>query len=146
MGVKLSRIGTTKTATLAVRPDGGLRLLEENEEPGPLEDTVRFTYAEGKLTANAEAAILGAAKDGQGYLQAMTDVLADLVTEWDVLDEEGEPLPVTKAVLREIGVEFVSTMWAAVFQGTVPSGEASSPSGNGSLRVAPGGNRPTGTS
>ena len=82
------------------------------------DDTVTVRYQPSVLTPNREAAIKAAASDNDNT--AMLEAISEMVLEWDVLGDEGKPLPRTVDVLRELPNAFLTAIFQSIGEDMAP--------------------------
>lgn len=68
--------------------------------------TVNITYAPGKLTPAVEAR-LNDANENNRPASGVADELANIITGWDILGDDGEPVPITAELLHEFPTRFL---------------------------------------
>lgn len=116
-------------------------------------ETVAVDYRPHALTAEVQARLQAAsdaaAEDATGALEALLDVLPMLVDGWDVT-EGGVTLPVDRATLRRVPLQFLGAIAAAVTQEIADPNRpattaAPTPSSSGASRPALSALPPTGT-
>ena len=119
-----------KTLTLLVTDDG-FKAAEDGYEPKEGEDYIRLTYDLGGLTAASEESFLKASRGKDARNLAVTvDFFLLLVREWDLQDEHGKVIPLTKEALHTVPTAVITEALNAVLQEARLSGEASGPSGS----------------
>jgi hypothetical protein len=82
--------------------------------PG-LEDLgeLNLTYIPGALTPEVEDQILEVAEQpGQGAF--ITSFLEELIEDWDLLDENDMPIPITKEALKPVPIQFLGQVLTAI--------------------------------
>ena len=92
--------------------------------PAKLTTRVQFAAAamatvgrEGQTAADQAALIVEVLGD---YTEALTGLLAS----WDVLGEDGKPIPITVDVIQELPLNFVYAMFTAIQQANSPNAES----------------------
>jgi hypothetical protein len=76
-------------------------------------DTVNVTYATGKVTPHYGASLEG---------RQIAEALPEIVTAWDVLGDDGQPLPCSIDVTRQLPVKFTNAVMAAIQEDQRPNG------------------------
>lgn len=98
-------------------------------------EKITVTYDESRYTADYADALpqrLQDAKTGRG---AWGELLS-LVTDWDILDEQGEHLPVSAEVIGALPTGLLATIHSAVMDDLNPNSKRAGASGAGSSRKA----------
>lgn len=95
-------------------------------------EELKLVYDPNGYTPLLESQIKAQVGDGSSPWQAdaLVSFLAGLLHEWDLLDDDGEPLPITEGVLATIPVPVLGEMMLAIGEDMRP-GEAQRPSGAG---------------
>jgi hypothetical protein len=75
-------------------------------------ETVAVSYNPGAVTINALDALT--AGDTAQNVAAIVDGLAAFLVSWDVIDDAGAQLPVTRETLREMPMAFIAAVMTAV--------------------------------
>lgn|SRR5690606_25094579 len=88
------------------------------------EETLNITYRPSAMTPAVEAEMHQAISRRQGGA-ALVAPLSHLIVTWDVVDEAGEPLPVTTEVLNMLPIDFLSRIITEIGRDMNPNaGEA----------------------
>ena len=107
MPIRLSQVGKQqKTATVAY--DG---------------ETVDIVYRPGAFTPRVEARINEAQKDST-VSQELAQILSEVIISWDVLDDDGQPLPPTIDLLMDLPLAFLSAVSVGIGEDMRPEGQS----------------------
>lgn len=107
------------------------------------DDSLSLTYRPSAINAVQEARELEEREKGR-HLQAQATSLAEIITSWDILDDEGQPLPVSEEVIATFGLDVVSKVTRAILDDLLPNRTTAPDSRNGS-QAASSVAAPTGT-
>jgi hypothetical protein len=100
MGVKVGTLAKrVETARMTV-PGG------EGEE----DEYVNLEFRPGALTLGALSRLYEAAKADTFDPEAMEEMLKPILVSWDLLDDDGSPLPITREGLHKLPMEFVGEL------------------------------------
>lgn len=88
-------------------------------------ETCTIEYRPNWMTPERQAEMT-AAQDAQQTTDGFLDLVTGLIVSWDVLDDAGEPLPVTADVARTLPFSFLTAVVVAAGEATRP-GEAVAP-------------------
>jgi len=91
MPITLGKLVAGKRRTVAVEFDG---------------EIINITYTTGKLTPAVEAR-LNDANENNRPASGVADELANIITGWDILGDDGEPVPITAELLHEFPTRFL---------------------------------------
>lgn len=106
MAVKLGDL-SAKTRTVTVSYEG---------------ETVAVDYLPGRVTMAVQARMDAAQSMSAGTAnQELTSVLTEILAGWDILDEDGERLPVTADLVRQLPVTFLAALTMAIFEDLRPN-------------------------
>lgn len=95
MPIKLGDL-TRQTKTVTVR-------FEDTE------DTLTVSYRPRNLTPAMQAAFERASREGR-YTEVLLDGIRGLVAEWDLIGEDGEPVPFTAEALADVPLLVLSAV------------------------------------
>lgn len=98
------------------------------------EDTLNLTYDPNKFTVELERRLKEAQTD-EGSIAASAELLAELIVQWDVLDEKDKPLPVNAQTIGALGLGVMGIITRAIGDNQNPNARDAS-SANGSRRTA----------
>jgi hypothetical protein len=100
------------------------------------EDTLTITYRPRAWTPSIHAALLEAIDRGRTP-EALVINLSTLVVEWDLLDDDGKPIPTTPESLRGVSLQVlniaVETINADMLPDPTPAATSNGSSPTGSL-------------
>lgn len=100
----------------------------------PIGDGVlNIVYNLAGLTPQVEAQFRRMAQEQQNG-EALVSFLAPLLLEWDLLDEAGQPLPVTADVLQTLPLMFLARLVEAIGADIAPNPTSVATSDGGSRR------------
>lgn len=68
--------------------------------------------------------LISAAESVLEALGDYTEVLSKMVADWDVLGEDGKPIPVTPSVIRDLPLDFVYEMFGAIMRANSPNAKS----------------------
>lgn len=108
------------------------------------DDTLNLTYKPSAVNAVQEARELEEREKGQ-VLLAQARSLAEIITSWDVQDDDGKPLPVSADVMAPLGLDFTAKVTRAILDDLLPNRQTATVSRNGSSARASSEPVPTGT-
>lgn len=107
-------------------------------------DTLTLTYKPSSINAVQEARELEERAGGK-HLHAQARSLAEIISSWDVLDEEGNPAPASVEVLSTFGLDVVSKITRAILDDLLPNRTSGAASSNGSSQAASSADAPSST-
>ena len=96
------------------------------------DESLTVTYRPSGFTPETEARLRQYADDQRGGA-ALVALLADCLVEWDLLDENGKPLPINAKTLSSLPTLFLSQVVQAVTEDMRPNVMSAGVSGAGSL-------------
>jgi len=99
------------------------------------EDSLSLTYRPSAFNAVQEERELEQRAKGQ-HLKSQASSLAEIITAWDLVDDDGKPLPVSEAVIATLGLDVVSRLTRAVLDDLLPNRPTPIASPNGSAAAA----------
>lgn len=108
------------------------------------DDVLTVVYRPSAINAIQEARELEDREKGQ-VLRSQARSLAEVIASWDVVDEEGQPLPVSEDVLAALGIDVASKINRAILDDLLPNRQTPTSSPNGSTPAASSGGAQTGT-
>lgn len=82
-------------------------------------ETLNVTYAPSSLTPELEDQYM-AEFETQRTGGALAKYLANVVTQWDLVDDEGEPVAPTEEILRTLPVKFLGKVFEAIAEDINP--------------------------
>ena len=97
---------TKQTRTVTVRFEG-------------TDDTLTVAYRPHCLTPARQAAFSQATREGR-HTDVMIEGIQVLVTEWDLLGEDGQPVPLTAEALAEVPMLVLGAVGAAIGEDVTP--------------------------
>lgn len=68
--------------------------------------------------------LISAAESVLEALGDYTEVLTKMVAEWDVLGEDGKPIPISAEVIRDLPLDFVYEMFGAIMKANNPNAKS----------------------
>lgn len=68
--------------------------------------------------------LISAAESVLEALGDYTEVLSTMVAEWDVLGEDGKPIPISAEVIRDLPLDFVYEMFGAIMKANNPNAKS----------------------
>lgn len=84
-------------------------------------ETIEVTFKPAVVNADWQERIQGLEKNDQtGYLK----LLAEVLVAWDVLDDEGQPLPPTAELMRQFPTDLLYEVAWTIFESLAPNGRA----------------------
>lgn len=98
---------------------------------GDGDDVVKITYRPGGITPQTEERLHKAIDEQRGGA-ALVALFADCLIEWDIVDDDGQPLPVTEETLRHLPTVFLAQMAQAITEDMRPNPRSAGSSGAGS--------------
>lgn len=93
-------------------------------------ETVNLKYRPGAVTAQMQMSAAGIATVGDNaemvveYVGGYIEAMALLVAEWDVLGEDGKPLPITVETMETLTLPFLFAMFGAIMGAYNPNGKS----------------------
>ncbi len=99
------------------------------------DDSLTLTYKPSAINAVQEARELEERASGK-HLLAQARSLKEILTGWDVLDDDGAPVPIAEDVLATFGLDVVSKMTRAILDDLLPNRTTATESRNGSLAAS----------
>jgi len=54
-------------------------------------------------------------------IAAQVEVMADAIVSWDLLGDDGEPMPITVETLSAIGLGIINTIYQAMVEAVLPN-------------------------
>lgn len=99
------------------------------------DDTLTLTYRPSAVNATQEARELEQRAKGE-HLKAQANSLAEIITEWDVLGEDGKPVAPTTEVIGWLGLEVTTRLMRAILADLLPNVTTGDSSPNGSAAAA----------
>lgn len=100
-----------------------------------VDDTLKITYKPSAINVEQEERELADRAEGR-HLLAMAKSLAELVESWDLLDDEGKPVPVSVEVLSPLGLTVLQKITRAILDDVLPNRTPPAVSRNGSTPTA----------
>lgn len=111
MPIKLSELAT-KSRKLSVGFD---------------DETIEVTYLPGRMTMDMQTRVQEAMAKPAGEANSdLAEILSVLVSGWDVLDDKGEPLPVTVDLVHQMPLRFVTALTRSLFDDINPNAKTAS--------------------
>ena len=105
MPIKLADL-TKRTKTVSVRFEGA-------------DDALSVTYRPRLLTPALQATFQEAAREGR-HSEMLVDSMVALVTDWDLLGDDGKPIPLTSEALLGVPIEVLALVTEALGRDLVP--------------------------
>jgi len=99
------------------------------------DDALTLTYRPSAVNATQEARELAERAKGE-HLKAQANSLAEIVTSWDVTDDDGKPLAPTAEVIGGLGLEVATRLMRAILADLLPNLATGPASPNGSAAAA----------
>lgn len=96
------------------------------------DEALTITYRPGGITPATEGRLREYSDDQRGGA-ALVALLADCLVEWDLLDDEGQPLPLDTKTLSQLPVIFLGHLAQAITEDMRPNLPSAGNSGAGSL-------------
>ena len=97
------------------------------------DETVNLSYKVGKYTGEAELRLSEAQTDKQP-VNGLVNLLDGMLVSWDVLEDDGKPMPVTVENLRRLPVNFLAEVANTITEDMRPNAVTASPSKGGSFQ------------
>jgi hypothetical protein len=97
-----------KVGTLAKRVEKARMVVPGDE--GQEDEYVNLEFRPGALTLGALSRLYEAAKADTFDPEAMEEMLKPILVSWDLLDDDGSPLPITREGLHKLPMEFVGEL------------------------------------
>jgi len=95
------------------------------------DDSLSLTYRPSSVNATQEARELAERAKGE-HLKAQATSLAEIITSWDVLGDDGKPLAPTAEVIGGLGLEVTTRLMRAILADLLPNLTTGGNSPNGS--------------
>lgn len=92
-------------------------------------ETLRVTYRPAAINAAQEARELEDKADGKHVLSVIRTI-TETVVSWDLMGDDGQPLPLTEDALMPLGIDILSTITTALVRDALPN-RTTAPSSNG---------------
>jgi hypothetical protein len=130
--MKLSSLQRPRRVTLALVEDGSVVRVPDAADPPAESDPFWVEYLPNNITADMEDElddVIGRLNADKGQLRALAELFAVIVSDWDVIGDDGEPVPCDVDHLVKVPSAFLSAVSVAIFQDQQPPPEASRPSG-----------------
>lgn len=108
------------------------------------DDALSLTYKPSAVNAVQEARELEEREKGQ-HLMAQARSLAEIITGWDLVDDDGAPLPVSAEIIAPLGLDFTAKVTRAILDDLLPNRQTATVSRNGSSAQAVSERVPSGT-
>lgn len=108
------------------------------------DDALNLTYKPSAVNAVQEARELEEREKGL-HLAAQARSLAEIIASWDLQDDDGQPVPVSAAVVGALGLDFTSKVTRAILADLLPNQKTGDDSPNGSSAAASSAPAPSGT-
>ncbi len=80
-----------------------------------LDESLTLTYRPRAYTATAESAFQDAMKENRTS-EAVVQMLSTMLVKWDLLGDDGEPLPFDAATLRDVPTEILGFAITAIME------------------------------
>lgn len=96
--------------------------------------TLAVKYRVSGITPETEQVFRRLAQESAG--QALVAFLLPILTDWDLLDDEGRPVPINQKTLSSLPVRFLSLITEAIGEDINPNPTSAGSSGAGSRRKA----------
>jgi hypothetical protein len=107
-------------------------------------ETLRVTYKPSAINASQEERELADKETGHHVLSIIR-TLTETIVSWDLLGEDGQPLPLTEDALKPLGIDILSQISRAIVRDALPN-RTTQPSSNGtSQQTASSAPSPSGT-
>lgn len=93
-------------------------------------ETVNLKYRPGAVTAQMQMSAAGIATLGDNaglvveYLGNYIESMASLIAEWDVLGEDGTPIPISVETMELLTLPFIFAMFGAIMGAYNPNGKS----------------------
>ncbi len=97
------------------------------------DEALNIVYRPGGLTPETEDRLHELTEEQRGGA-ALVAFLRDLIVSWDLLDDQGKPLPVDETTLRLLPTGFLSMMVQTIVDDMRPNLMSAGTSGAGSLQ------------
>ena len=93
-------------------------------------ETVKVEYRPGAVTAQmqmAAASMANIGNDPQRVVESLGDyvqAMARLIATWDILDDDGQPLPVTPELVEALPLPFVYAVFGGIMGAYSPNAKS----------------------
>lgn len=94
------------------------------------DETLNIVYRPGGLTPEVEDQIHALAQEQRGSASLVV-LLRDILISWDLLGNDGQPLPTDEATLRTLPSLFLGQVAQAISESMSPNRRSAGPSGAG---------------
>lgn len=104
--------------------------LRKSSQPASFEwegEICNVKFRPGAVTAQMQISAAGLATVGDSperiveYVGDFVQAMADLIVEWDIVDEKGEPLPITPETIGSLSLPFLFAMFGAIMSAYNPN-------------------------
>ena len=99
------------------------------------DDSLTLTYRPSAFNAVQEERELAMREKGQ-HLKSQASSLAEIVTSWDLVDDDGKAVPIAEDVVATLGLDVVSKLTRAILADLLPNQTTPSNSPAGSAATA----------
>lgn len=108
------------------------------------EDVLSVTYRPSAVNAVQEARELEDRAAGR-HLAAQANSLAEIISGWDLVDDDGQPLPPSAEVLAGLGLDVTARLTREILADLLPNQTTPPSSPGGSSAAGSSGAAPSGT-
>lgn len=98
-------------------------------------EKITVRYDESRYTADYADALPGRLQEAKTGRGAWVELLSP-VTDWDILDDQGQHLPVTAEVIGVLPTGLLAAMHSAIMDDLLPNRRRAQPSAAGSFQAA----------
>ncbi len=93
-------------------------------------ETLKVTYRPSAINAAQEERELADRETGHHVMSIIRTLIENIVS-WDLLGEDGQPLPLTEDALKPLGIDVLQTISNSIVRDALPN-RTTQPSSNGS--------------
>ncbi len=93
-------------------------------------DTLKVVYRPSAINAAQEHRELEDKAVGK-YVLSIIHTLTETIVSWDLLGDDGQPLPLTEDALKPLGIDILSKISSAIIADALPN-RTTQPNSNGS--------------
>jgi hypothetical protein len=108
------------------------------------DDALTVTYRPSAINAVQESRELEDREKGR-HLLAQAKSLAEIIVSWDLVDDDGQAVPVGEDVVATLGLDVVSKLTRGILEDLLPNRATATDSRNGSSAAASSVPAPSGT-
>lgn len=107
--------------------------LRKSSQPASFEwegEVCNIKFRPGAVTAQMQMSAAGLAVVGDDpkriveYVGDFVQAMTDLIVEWDIVDDDGEPLPITTETIGSFSLPFLYAMFGAIMSAYNPNSKS----------------------